>query len=227
MPGMMYRDWIGRFYAALKPPTVIEIGIFEGETLMRIVPPSIAIGVDPNPRIACPLHTETHIFTETSDTFFARRRPAGLLGDQPLGVGFIDGLHLFEQALRDFIHLESYCGPKSVIMLQDTVPLDEPTQRRTCETAFHTGDVRKVVLCLKEFRPDLDIFTIAAPWTGLTVVTGLDPSSRILKENYEKAVAKFIDLPFATIEGRMEESLNMVPNDWNLVEARLKARGVL
>jgi hypothetical protein len=142
-------------------------------------------------------------------------------------VGFIDGLHLFEQALRDFINLESYCGPKSVIMLHDTVPLDEPTQRRTCETAFHTGDVWKVVLCLKEFRPDLDIFTIAAPWTGLTVVTGLDPSSRILKENYEKAVAKFIDLPFATIEGRMEESLNMVPNDWNLVEARLKARGVL
>ena len=49
----------------------------------------------------------------------------------------------------------------------------------------------------------------------------------MLKENYDSAVAKFIDLPFATIEGRMEESLNMVPNDWNLVEARLKARGVL
>jgi hypothetical protein len=59
------------------------------------------------------------------------------------------------------------------------------------------------------------------------VISGLDPSSSVLKENYDSALAKFIDLPFATIEGRMEESLNMVANDWNLVEARLKARGVL
>jgi hypothetical protein len=40
-------------------------------------------------------------------------------------------------------------------------------------------------------------------------------------------VAKFMELPFSTIEGRMEESLNMVANDWNVVESRLKARGVL
>jgi hypothetical protein len=71
------------------------------------------------------------------------------------------------------------------------------------------------------------MFTIATAWTGLTVISGLDPSSSVLKENYDSAVAKFIELPFATIKDRMEGSLNMVPNDWNLVEARLKARGVL
>jgi hypothetical protein len=92
---------------------------------------------------------------------------------------------------------------------------------------FHTGDVWKVVPCLKAFRPDLDVFTVATPWTGLTVVTGLDPRSTILKDGFDRAVAKFIDLPFSAIETSMETALNMVPNDWSLVEARLKSRGVL
>ena len=190
-------------------------------------PPGIAIGIDPKPNIRCPFLAETHIFTETSDAFFARQGPASLLGNKPLGAAFIDGLHLYEQALRDFINLEAYCGPKSLILVHDTVPLDEQTQRRTAETSFNSGDVWKLVLCLKEYRPDLDIFTIATAWTGLTVISGLDPSSRVLKEGYDDAVAKFMELPFSTIEGRMEESLNMVANDWNVVETRLKARGVL
>ncbi len=227
MPGMFYYDWLDRLHEALRPQSVLEIGVFNGASLARVKPPSIAIGVDPNPKIGCPLEAETHIFVETSDDFFARRGPDALLGGAPLGVGFIDGLHLYEQALRDFVNLEAYCGPRSVILFHDTVPLDEPTQRRTCETVFHTGDVWKVVLCLKEFRPDLDVFTVATPWTGLTVVTGLDPASTILKAGFDAVVAKFIDLPFSAIETSMETALNMVPNDWSLVEARLKARGML
>ena len=196
-------------------------------SLAKVRHPSIAIGVDPNPKIEFTLKAETHIFPETSDDFFARQGPADILGNKPLGLGFIDGLHVYEQALRDFINLEAYCGPKSVILFHDTVPLDEPTQRRTCETTFHTGDVWKIVPTLKELRPDLDIFTISTAWTGLTVVTGLDPSSRVLKESYESAVAKFADLPFSAIEEHMASSLNMVAKDWAVVETRLKARGVL
>ena len=41
------------------------------------------------------------------------------------------------------------------------------------------------------------------------------------------AVAKFIDLPFSTLAGSAGTSLNIVPNDWSVVETRLKARGVL
>src|SRR5262249_52007614 len=150
----------------------------------------------------------------TSDAFFARRGADALLAGRRLGIGFIDGLHLFEQALKDFIHLESYCGPRSAILLHDTVPLDAATQSRARDTQFHTGDVWKTVLCLKHYRPDLDVFTIAAPWTGLTVVTGLDPRSRALADCYDEAVARFIDLPFAEVKDDMDERLNMVPSDW-------------
>ena len=43
------------------------------------------------------------------------------------------------------------------------------------------------------------------PWTGLTVVTGLDPHSRVLANDYERAVAKFVNLSLSAIEGRMED----------------------
>ena len=161
-----------------------------------------------------------------SDAARARRRPEKLLAGRPLAVGFIDGLHSYEQALRDFINLEACCGPGSVILFHDTLPLDEATQRRTRETEFYTGDVWKTVLCLKEYRPELDIFTIATFPTGLTVVTGLDPTSRVLTDRYREAVAQFRDTSFASIEGIQDITFSIMPNDWSVVSARLKARGL-
>lgn len=226
MPGISYLEWLEKLYDYLKPRNVIEIGVSQSASLARVPAPAIAIGVDPVPSVIYPLQTEAHIFPETSDDFFARRNVRDLLRGEPLSIGFIDGSHIFEQALRDFMHLEQFCGPKSVIMFHDTVPLDELTQRREPETHFSTGDVWKTILCLKEYRPDLEIFTIATPPTGLTLVVGLDSSSRVLTENYDQAVARFMDQGFGTIEHTLSSDLNLVPNDWSVVETRLKARGV-
>jgi len=227
MPGDFYLEWLDRLYSTLAPAMVLEIGVFEGASLSRVRPPTVAIGVDPNPKVIHPLKAETHIFPETSDHFFARRGLDGLLDGRPLGIGLIDGLHLYEQALRDFINLERCCGPRSVILLHDTVPLDEATQSRACNTGFHTGDVWKTVLCLRHYRPDLDVFTIATAWSGLTVVTRLDPASRVLAERYEEAVARFIETPFSTVDRRLEEALGTLPNEWAPVKARLESSRVL
>jgi glycosyltransferase involved in cell wall biosynthesis/tetratricopeptide (TPR) repeat protein len=227
LPGDLYYAWLERFHRFLSPAPVIEIGVAEGASLALVPPRTMAIAVDPNPRLTQPLWAETHIFHETSEAFFARGGPDALLAGRPLGVGFIDGLHLYEQALRDFIHLEAYCDSRSVILLHDTLPLDEATQSRARDTGFHTGDVWKIVLCLKHYRPDLEIFTIATPRTGLTVVTRLDPQSRVLEAAYEEAVARFISTPYAEIEHNLEVALNVVPNDVQVVEARLMAREVL
>jgi glycosyltransferase involved in cell wall biosynthesis len=227
LPGDLYYVWLDRFYSVLSPEAVIEIGVADGASLALVHPATLAIGVDPNPNLMRPLKAETHIFPDTSDAFFARQAPDALLDGRALGVAFIDGLHLYEQALRDFIHLESYCGPRSVILFHDTLPLDEATQSRTRDTQFYTGDVWKTVLCLKNYRPDLDVFTIATPWTGLTVVTGLDAKSRVLTDKYEEAVEQFIDKPFSAIESNLESELNVVPNDWATVESRLKERQIL
>lgn len=227
MPGDDYLVWLERIYTSLAPESVLEIGIYQGVSLAKVRAPTKAIGIDPNPTITYPLRAETHIFAETSDQFFSQHRAQKLLGDRPLSVAFVDGLHLYEQVLRDFINLESCCGQRSIILLHDTVPLDEATQSRSMDTQFHTGDVWKVLLCLKHYRPDLDIFTIATAPTGLTVVTGLNPTSTILKDNYEEAVSRFIDTPFSSIESNRESALGMIPNDWNMVKTRLKQRGIL
>jgi hypothetical protein len=46
----------------------------------------------------------------------------------------------------------------------------------------------------------------------------------VLAERYDEAVARFIDKPYADIEGGVEVALNVVANDWNMVYARLNAR---
>jgi hypothetical protein len=227
LTGEGYRAWLKRLYSVLAPESVIEIGVDDGKTIALVQPPALAIGIDPSPTLVAPLSAQTHIFPETSNSFFSRSGPDALLAGRPLGIGFIDGLHLYEQVLQDFIHLEAYCGPRSVILMHDTIPLDEATQSRARDTQFHTGDVWKIVPALKHYRPTLDIFTIATPWTGLTVVTGLDPASRLLANSYDEVVARFIDLPLAAIENHLDDTLNIVANDWHIVEERLKARGIL
>ena len=47
------------------------------------------------------------IYELTSDEFFARYDLSELLGG-PVELAFIDGLHLFEQVLRDFVNLERH-----------------------------------------------------------------------------------------------------------------------
>jgi tetratricopeptide (TPR) repeat protein len=227
MPGPDFRAWLRRFHTALQPNTYLEIGVAAGRSLSLASPPTCAIGVDPQLKVDCNFQTETHLFSETSDEFFARGGLAPLLHGRPLSLAFIDGGHLFEQALSDFINIERHCGPRSVILMHDTVPLDELMQKRERLIGFHSGDVWKTVPCLRHYRPELDIFTIAAPWTGLTVITGLDAGSPVLAENFDDAIVQFTDMPYSAVEHRLHAAFNIVANDWDTVEARLKARGIL
>jgi tetratricopeptide (TPR) repeat protein len=218
-PGPDYLAWLAHFHAIRCPRVYLEIGVATGRTLALARPPTCAIGIDPQAMIQAGFSTETHLYCETSNDFFGANRLNRLLGSAPVDFGFIDGLHLFEQALRDFIHLEARCAPGSLILLHDTIPLDERTQERVATTNFYTGDVWKIVPCLKLYRPDLRVATIAAAPTGLTAVSSLDPSSRVLAERYDEAVARFIDMPYAEAAADLRSLLNIVPNDWE--QARL------
>ncbi|PZV34310.1 hypothetical protein B5V02_32690 [Mesorhizobium kowhaii] len=222
MSGPSYYDWLERLYAELKPAVVVEIGVFDGVSLSKIKAPTLAIGIDPNPRATVALGAETHIFPETSDAFFDRGGADALLAGRPVGVGFIDGLHSFDQVLRDFANLERYCDAGSVLLVHDTAALDEATQRVPPTTQFHTGDVWKLVPALKTLRPDLDVFTIATPWTGLTVISGFG------KGGYDRswmvdAGQRFANMEFAEIEANLGEALSLVANEWEPVFARLRA----
>jgi hypothetical protein len=218
-PGPDHLAWLAHFHAIRRPPVYLEVGVATGRTLCLAKPPTIAIGIDPAPMIEARFTTETHIYCETSDSFFRQNRLARLLSGDPVGLGFIDGEHLFEQALRDFINLEACAEGESIVLLHDTIPLDERTQNRVSTTSFYTGDVWKIVPCLKHYRPDLRIRTIAAAPTGLTAITGLNPHSRVLGDHYDDAVARFIRMPYAEVAADLHSVLNIVPNEWD--QARL------
>ena len=225
MPGDNYLGWLERLHATLLPEVYFEIGVAGGQSLCFARPPTRVIGVGPKPTLEAALKTETHIFCETSDEFFDSSKLETLLAGRPIDLGFVTAVGTFQQLLKDFIHTEAHCGPRSVVLLHNTLPLPGTSQGADRLGKSATCDVWKTVVCLKHFRPDLDIFTIAAPWTGLTIVTGLDPASRLLTTKFDEVVSRFENILFADIENDLANALNTIPNDWSAVSTRLAARG--
>jgi hypothetical protein len=203
----------------LQPRTYVEIGIFQGESLKRAKPPTLAIGIDPEPRLAFPRAVNHRVFVETSDAFFKRRDLRAELGGLPVDLAFIDGMHHFEFALRDFAHLEPYCTPESTILIHDCYPLDRETARRDGSPPFWSGDIWRLIVLLKKYRPDLAIHTVGTPPTGLAVVRNLDPNSRYLSENHERLYREFLALDYGYLDEDKAGKLNLVPNDPRKIRA--------
>jgi hypothetical protein len=220
--GDWYFEVLRRLLDELKPRTYLEIGVAAGDSLKLAKAPTTAIGVDPKPEIAFPLEPNQRVFAETSDAFFAGRDVRAEFGGQPVDLAFIDGMHHFEFALRDFANTERLCTPRSTILIHDCYPLDRATAERDRRRSFWTGDVWRLVVLLKKVRPELAIHTIATAPTGLTMVRKLDPSSRLLMERHDELCREFLALDYSYLESDMPGKLNLFPNDWPRVRALLQ-----
>lgn len=223
LPGENYFRVLERVHAHLGPRTYIEIGVAQGESIRLVGPGTRAIGVDPDPRIAFPLGPNVSIVAETSDEFFARHDVCAELGGLPVDLAFIDGMHQFEFALRDFMNIEALCAPSSTILIHDAYPLDARTAARERVTDFWSGDIWRLVLLLRRHRPDLIVRTIAAAPTGLTLVRNLDPKSSYIRDHLDALIAEYLAVDFTFLEGRKAEQLALFSNDWSQVRALLDA----
>jgi len=219
--GEEYLQVLERIQHYLRPRTYFEIGVETGRSLRLAGPGTRAIGVDPKPVLQAPLLPNAKLFQLTSDEFFARHDVRAELGGLPIDLAFIDGLHHFEYALRDFINTERYCEAGSTILFDDCLPRDRLTAQRDRILTFWTGDVWKVVLILRKYRPDLSIHTIAAPPTGVCVVRNLDPRSTVLSERLDKIIEEFMPLDYSAIASDRAAKLNVVPNDWQTIRPLL------
>ena len=220
-----YLGTLDQVHQHLRPRTYVEVGVSKGTSLTLVLPGTTAIGIDPAADVRYPLRSGTRIFHEPSDEFFERHDLRALLGDRLLDLAFIDGMHLFEFALRDFMHLERFAHPETTILIHDCYPISEETATRERQTPFWSGDIWRLIVCLKEWRPELKINVVDVFPTGLGVITGLDPNSRVLDEHYDEIVRRAINIPYEYFaqEGK-DQVLSRVPSDWSSVRRLLPAR---
>lgn len=210
-----------RIHRHLKPRTYVEIGVETGRSLQLAAPETLALGVDPQPQLRIVPGPNVRMFAETSDEFFARHDVRAEFGGLPVDLALIDGLHHYEYALRDFMNLERLCTPQSTILIDDCFPHDRRTAERERFDGFWSGDVWKVVVLLKKYRPDLSIHTVAAPPTGMCVVRNLDPGSRFIADNLQRLVDEFTKLDYGYLEKQRGKKLNLFPNDWEQIRGLL------
>src|SRR3954453_628865 len=206
---MPYLEFLKRLHAALRPATYLEIGIRAGDSLA--LSRSRSIGIDPEFAVKCPITCDVSLFRTTSDEYFARPEPLAPFHGAPADLAFIDGLHLFEFALRDFINVERCSSPSSVVVFDDIFPRKIDEAARDRHTRVWTGDVYKIVEVLRQYRPDLTLLLVDTGPTGLLLRMGLDPENTVLVDRYDEIVEKYVvddpqDVPPAILarEGALE-----------------------
>lgn len=184
-------EFLRSLHELLQPKTYLEIGVQRGYSLALAGPRTLAIGVDPVPVISAQIQAPNTIYRQTSDEFFAGPKAAH---HAPYDLTFIDGMHLAENALRDFMGAERLARPdgRSVAVLDDVLPYSADIAGREPLPGDWTGDVWKVGLMLQAMRPHLRLILVDVDPTGVLVALGLDPASRTLAENYDTLLSAYL-----------------------------------
>lgn len=218
MPGPSYRDVLAYIHRAIRPKTYLEIGIETGATLQLAHAAEVVVGVDPNLSSIKPnaKFEGAQFFGTTSDEFFKNNTVASVFGRYPLDLVFIDGMHRFEFALRDFCNVENWADLATVVVIHDVLPIVPLVAERERRTKFWVGDVWKALWLLLEIRKDLAISVIPTPPSGLGVVRGLNPKNAPDRSRWIAAVDQYSGLSYPSSEpGMWPQHLPLVENSRN------------
>ena len=201
--GTPYTDFFRFLDAHLRPQSYFEIGTHLGRSLKAFtcdaacVDPCFMLEVD-----VLSGRGRTLFYQMTSDAFFAAYDLRTIFPRGP-DICFLDGMHRSEHLLRDLIHTERSCHPRSIILMHDCLPVNARMALRTHEPGdpsegswqhAWTGDVWKIVPLLRKHRPDLVVQVFDCAPTGLVAVTGLDPSSTVLADAYHDLLRELREL---------------------------------
>lgn len=187
-----------------KATRYLEIGVASGETFFE-VEAARKVAVDPRFCFEVPDHeSEGAAFYEvTSDRYFSDHHSRGQLFD----VIYIDGLHTFEQTLRDFTNALAMLDERGVIVIDDVVPTsyaaalpdqgDAVRVKRASNDPDNSwmGDTFKLVYFIHAFFPSLQLRTVAdnhgqaVVWRGAKVSGSFKPYSI-----HEIAQLQFLDV---------------------------------
>lgn len=194
--GQNYLHFLAELHSRMMFDWYMEIGCRAGKTFGPVRGKTIA--VDPFFRVTENVinsKPRLFVFQQTSDDFFAD----GFLAETKLKLSFsfLDGMHLFEFLLRDFINTEAVSLSEGVIAMHDCCPSNFPMQSRNYTNLKKgqawTGDVWKLIPIIQEYRPDLKMEILGAAPTGVVLLSNLDPGNRVLSENYDEIISRYTD----------------------------------
>jgi len=164
----------------------LEIGVARGATFFEV---KAAEKHAVDPRFRFDPRSRSHHSTEyyhpiSSDDYFRQ----ALGQESPFDLIFLDGLHTYSQTLRDFLGSQAVAHPRTVWLIDDTVPHDaiaaDPDLQRVQaarEADGHPddqtwmGDVFKLIAFIDSFCPQFSCFTTEGH--GQTVVLPLPRSN--------------------------------------------------
>ena len=206
---MTKTDVIQRIVDKARARTYLEIGVHQGVSFMPIrirhkiaVDPKFAI--TRKSRLKWLLMNFANVTAEfhevTSDAYFTRKKST-----DRFDVVFVDGLHTYEQSLRDVISSLSGLNENGVILMDDcnpphraaAYPAASLQQAAEAELAGWTGewcgDVWKTICYLRSQRNDLIVFVLDCDY-GLGIVTRGKPDNRLNLSEDELSKMTYDDL---------------------------------
>lgn len=150
-------------------PAYLEVGVFHGQTFHKLEAAE-KVAVDPNFRFdvdaARAENPNAQYHRLPSDAYFATCE------GRFFEVVFLDGLHTFEQTLRDLMNAVAHLAPGGVIIIDDVKPtsygasLPELGQIKLVKAELNEdnnwmGDVYRLVYFIESFMPSYDYATVA------------------------------------------------------------------
>lgn len=180
-------DRINRLATLNNAGRYLEIGVAEGFTFHN-VNVRHKTAVDPEFLFDTGRHSHKpghYYFPMTSDSFFAdmERIRADVYGeDVAWDIIYIDGLHRYEQAMKDFTNSLDFAHGNTIWIFDDTVPSDPWSAIPDMQFSYLLrqmaglagrdwhGDVFKCVFALHDFFPEFSYATVTGMGNPQTVV---------------------------------------------------------
>lgn len=180
----------------------LEIGIFDAFTF-KDVECELKHGVDPG---AEGVISEMVTHRMTSDDFFAST-------NEKYDLIFIDGLHHYQQVIKDINNSLEHLSDEGFILLHDCNPCDELSQKVPRESIVWNGDVWKAMVLFRKFNPSTECFVLDTDF-GIGVIKydkNIQPISSldidITYEQFEHSKIELLNLTACDSEEELEKIL--------------------
>lgn len=202
----------------------LEIGVQHGFCFLEIRAPR-KIGVDPafnlnwkyvlKKYLLNPYNLFNRYFKCESDQFFQSRQE--WLKKNKLDIVFIDGLHTYEQSLKDVYNSLKHLNEGGFIVMHDCNPpsesaalpvnsFDEFLSKKKPEWKREwCGDVWKTIVHLKKHHSELDVFVVDCDY-GIGIIS---PNKQMLNVNPVLTDSEIETLNYSVIQNNKSEAINL------------------